>query len=519
MNTASVWANSEEGKAAREDIFELRGHTRQILAKWWLFILAGIVAGAIGYVTAESYIPRYKATAKVLVQAGGGSAPNDFESGRRTSPYYADLARTRTMFEAIAADLGTGTNAEDLEGVITVRVGRTFLEIAAEVDDPRVAAVMANTASETIIRELSRQQVDRLVELQSALDGLIGVDQAIVAPMQARDLQLLSIVESAYVPVAPENSPSDPALRAALFAVASTLALIIVLALKGMLRPTIFSESSAAGITGFTRLGSVPYERLKRGHSPDPFGVRASSDPILEATNLIQTQIEFGPGGAEPPKSIVITSSTVGEGKSTFASQLAQSYAMAGRKTVIVDADLRDPIQHRLFNVENHDDRGLSTALSGQVSAIESLIPTGITGLSLLPAGPGIDIPAYALQGRNFASIKAALNSYADVVIYDCPPVLQISDPLLVASGADLVIQVIEAGRTDRESVERTAELLVTAGATTYGVVVTKTRSGPLGYQRKKYGYPRNRDRASDHAPGNKATRTARALATRLAIW
>jgi capsular exopolysaccharide synthesis family protein len=183
----------------------------------------------------------------------------------------------------------------------------------------------------------------------------------------------------------------------------------------------------------------------------------------------------------QPTKSILVTSSTPSEGKSTTVANLGAVMAQAGLKTVIVDADLRRPIQHQLFEVPNLG--GLTDLLcSPDLEESSYLKKTKLENLYLIPSGVIPPNPSELLGSQRMAQLTIKLSELADVIIYDSPPALTVTDAVVLSNRVDGVVLVVEAGRTRRDAAQRAIASLQQAGANLLGGLLNRVSSKRGGY-------------------------------------
>lgn len=192
--------------------------------------------------------------------------------------------------------------------------------------------------------------------------------------------------------------------------------------------------------------------------------------PIAEAYRTLRTNLEFF-SLDHPLRSLVVTSAGPEEGKSTTLANLAVTAAETGRKIILVDCDLRRPRLHELFGVDNS--AGLTTMMVDE-NALKHppLQKTGVENLWLLPSGPQPPNPAELLASRRMAEIIEALVGQADMVLFDAPPVIAVTDAVVLASRVDGVLLVISAGSTKRDYVRQAKALLEKVNARVVGAVL-----------------------------------------------
>jgi capsular exopolysaccharide synthesis family protein len=197
---------------------------------------------------------------------------------------------------------------------------------------------------------------------------------------------------------------------------------------------------------------------------------------ISEAYRTLRTNLDFA-SLDQDLKTLVVTSAGIGEGKSTTLANLAVVSAQAGRKVILVDADLRRPSLSQIFGLNN--ETGLTTVMRDE-SALASmpLQDTGIEGMSVLTSGPLPPNPAELMGSRRMEEIVAALAEQADQVFFDTPPVVAVTDAAVLATKVDGVLLVVSAGKTRREYAQTAVQRLQQINARLVGTVLTNVQMG-----------------------------------------
>jgi capsular exopolysaccharide synthesis family protein len=212
-----------------------------------------------------------------------------------------------------------------------------------------------------------------------------------------------------------------------------------------------------------------------------------------EAYRGVRTALYFNTHG-EGHKVLQVTSPNPDDGKSTLAANLAVSIAQSGKRTLLIDADLRKPEMHRAFGLPG--DSGLVSLIAGEADPAEVIRPSAVPGLSVLPCGPVPPNPAELLTAPRFAELLALLREQYDFVLIDTPPLLAVTDPSVVAPRVDGVLLTIRLTKNGRPAAERAKEVLAALGATVLGVVINGADRGrgmdPYGYG---YTYGHNGER------------------------
>lgn len=193
--------------------------------------------------------------------------------------------------------------------------------------------------------------------------------------------------------------------------------------------------------------------------------------PISEVYRLLRTKIHFSSKDQEL-KTLMITSTQVGEGKTTTISNLAVTYAQEGKKVLLIDADMRKPSLHRVFSQSNH--HGLSTLLTGQTTVQDSVHETIVDHLWLIPSGPIPANPSELMDSVVMRGLLEQLKQEYDVILIDTPSVLSVSDSVILSSLCDGVVMIVAAGKVRKEHLKKAKEQLDHANARMLGIVINK---------------------------------------------
>ena len=184
-------------------------------------------------------------------------------------------------------------------------------------------------------------------------------------------------------------------------------------------------------------------------------------------------------------KVLLVTSPGVGEGKTTTVVNLAISTAREGKSVVVVDLDLRHPSLHRIFDIEGH--KGLTHLPTGEASLEEVLVSTAVEGLSVVPSGPIPSDPGAILRSPEVDLLIQDLKKRADLVILDSPPVLAVTDAVVLSSKADGALLVVGSFKANRLAVRHAAESLRQTDLPLVGTVINKV------YPPREYSYYRHK--------------------------
>lgn len=203
-----------------------------------------------------------------------------------------------------------------------------------------------------------------------------------------------------------------------------------------------------------------------------------------EAYRILRTSVLLSAAG-RPPKTILITSGQPGEGKTTTVVNTAISLAQMGASVLIIDCDLRRPTTHKVLGVEHA--QGLSTYLSRDVPLDELIQKLPIANLSLLPCGPIPPNPAELILSEKMKDMLRELAGRYDHILIDSPPLINVTDPVILSTMVDGVILVVHGGKSTRDVLQRARQELLTVGAKIFGVVLNNVDLRRDGYDNYYY--------------------------------
>lgn len=468
---------------------ELHHYLLNLRERWRSGLVAAlIVALAVAGLTALQ-APTYRATSQVFVQARTGNGVADLNSGASFASQqimsYAELATTPYVLDEVIDDLGLEITparlARDIQ--VSVEEGSFLLRISASADDPRLAARIADATA---------------ANLQEAVASL--------SPASTADSVELRIVAEAVVPAAP-SSPNI--VRNALLGVVLALLAGIATALvRSLLNTRVRTIADLQGSTDRIVLGAIPASR--GGEDASRVLVQNPYSVASEAYRELRTNLQFVKL-VENRRSVLVTSSLPGEGKSTATVNLAHVLAMSGARVLLVDADLRSPSVHRILGLEG--DAGLTTVLIGQAELEEVTQYAGLDGLDVITAGAIPPNPSELLGSPAMEEMLEEAARHYDVVLVDAPPLLAVTDAAALSQSVGGVLVVAQSERVRRAEFERALAKLETVDANVVGLVLNRVR-GASGSQ-YAYGSPEARAilaaeaESAEQAPGGVADATA----------
>jgi capsular exopolysaccharide synthesis family protein len=212
-----------------------------------------------------------------------------------------------------------------------------------------------------------------------------------------------------------------------------------------------------------------------------------SRSSAAEAYRGLRTSVLLSSAGG-PPKSVMFTSGQPGEGKTTTVINTAISLAQLGSSVLIIDADLRKPGTHKVFGIRHT--AGLSTYLSGENVAVEDVVhKLPVANLYLMPCGPIPPNPAELVSSDKMKEMLKMLGERFDHILVDSPPLMHVTDPVILSTLVDGVILVIHGGKSTRDVVRRSRIELSNVGAKVFGVVLNNLNLKREGYDDYYYSY------------------------------
>jgi non-specific protein-tyrosine kinase len=329
-----------------------------------------------------------------------------------------------------------------------------------------------------------------LAQYRSTYSNLVSSLQQIkLAEAQATDN--IVIAEPAQVPTRPIRPRTSTNTLLAI--IVGALAAVGIAFLIEYLDDTVKTPDDVDRVTGLSTLGAIARFRDTGGARQLITWLHAQA-PETEAYRVLRTNIQFS-SVDKPVRTLLVTSASPSEGKSTTAANLAAVMAQTGQKIVLVDTDLRRPVMHKVLGVPNST--GLTTALldASSFSLDGHLHPTQVENLSVLTSGPIPPNPSELLGSHRMGDLIEQLLQYADLVIFDSPPVLAVTDAAVLGRQVDGVLLVTDAGQTREQALIQATQELRKTGANLLGVALNRLDTRRGGYYYYYYYYYSDSDR------------------------
>lgn len=548
---------------------ELRRYWAMATRWLWLIALTTILAAGAAFFYSTMTKPVYQASTTLLVNLAstpGTVAYNDLMASQNIAQTYSQLVKTRPVLDEVVKSLNLPLTSAQLEGIISAQVVRNtqLIQLSVDYTNAEMARDIANKTAEVFIAQNAQLQSgraqssrDKLAELIAAVEGEIGrtnesisnlrsstnttpasEKEAQLAALQAelsryqseystllksfdemrlaesRSINTVAVAEPAIAPLAPIRP--RPQTDTLLGAIVGLMLGVGIAFLLEYLDDTVKSPEDVERVAGVATLAQV--RRFQRKGDDDGWDAglvakRNPKSPFVESYRVLRTNLQYSTVD-NPPRTLMVTSALAGEGKTTTAGNLAVIMAQAGKRVIIVDADLRRPALHKILGIQNSV--GLTSALvNGELSIAAVVQPTSIEGVQAVTSGPRPPYPAELLGSTRMGHVVSALAEMADVVILDTPPVLFATDACALSDRVDGVVVVTEAGKTRVDALAKAVEALMTVRQNVTGVVINKmSQSGHgyyPGYYRKGYyaGYygsdgEEKRNRSNGHSDKGK---------------
>ncbi len=494
-----------------------------LLWHWaWLLVLCAILAGGTAYFVSSYQTPVYQASTLVMIDA----APNTqavtyttLTTSEQLMGTYAKVLTTTPMLEGVAKRLGLPAFPESASITVQPINNTQLMTVQVQDTDPIRAALLANTLVQVFSDQIQadqrlryagsekgledqlaslKQQIqdttDRLAALNSATGSQAEQDQLQLALTQYRQsytsilqsyqqIKLAEAQSSSGIiqkdPAVPEAAPVKPrpVQNAILAALVGLMLAVGTVFLIEYLDDTIRDPEEITRRWGVPVLGTI----VNYKHDKDSLVTALQPrSPITEAFRSLRTNLQFN-DFASGAFSLLVVSPSPGDGKTTVAANLACVMAQMGRKVVAVDADLRRPRLHKLFQLTNRV--GLTNKLIHPAESFDGYLKqTETPNLQVMTSGNLPPNPAELLGSEKMAELTGQLAGMFDVTILDSPPILLVTDALALATRVNGVIVVVKPSITKRKNLKRVFEQFHQVRANILGVVFNDVKINSSHY-------------------------------------
>ena len=519
-----------------------------LLLQWaWLIILAAVLAGGAAYITSTLQDPVYQAKTKLLINEASSSTTSDYTAiltSERLARTYSELMTEEPILEAVIEELDldldqdpkAGNLLESLAEATEVQLIRDtqLIELSVENADPEHAALIANTIVAEFIKQNQALQSSRFAESKASLEAelariqgqihntLLTIDalgdtqadqqqrdrlEADVAQYRQTHAGLLQSYEqirvaeaqttSNVIQVKPASAPDKPIrprvlMNSALAAVVGGMLAVGAIFLAEALDDTLKNPDDIGRQLGLPILGTILKHEVQNGN---PVTIDEPRSPTSEAYRALRTNIRYASVDT-PIRSIVVTSPSSADGKSTIAMNLGVVLSQGGNRSILVDADMRRPTLHTRLKVPNRTGLSAFFVYKSLFRDIDDLpegtiLETQVEGLRVIPSGKIPPNPSELLSSARMSVIIERLKRDADFIIIDSPPVTAVTDSVVLAPRVDGVLLVIQPGYTRLAAAKHAVEQLRRVKANILGVVINNVEP-----KSSRYGYYYRYDRA-----------------------
>jgi succinoglycan biosynthesis transport protein ExoP len=486
----------------------------------WVVVLTVTIALLVTIIGTLMMVPRYvgSATLRIATTSTGTVIDQRYDTQYtdRLMNTYAKLATSEPVVQELARRLDTQKQMTvDVRRLMTgdiqveILANTELMKVSVEDDNPVVAAEAANTLAQVLIddyRANSSSSDTALQALRAQLDNVaksldqsrrtyeqlvaksptatdqidaaksaIDVNQQTYASLsndyqqamlsQARQANSISIIE----PATPPQSPSSP-IRELNLALGLIIGLVGGVGLSFLfenLDTTLFTVEQIEQLTHLTPLGQIPI--VKKQSSAAFFN---SSSPEEESIRRLSTNLLYY-YRSEVVRSLLVTSAQPTEGRSTIVTNLGRALALSGKKVLVVDADLRLPMLHRVLFLSNK--KGLTSVLKGESTLDGCVQESNIPGLSILTSGPLPNNPGELLGSVEMKSMVKELGQRYDLVLLDTSPLLPVTDAAILAPVVDGVMFVVACGQSRKTAVQAALQQLTKIKVRALAIVVNRT--------------------------------------------
>jgi polysaccharide biosynthesis transport protein len=442
----SIILKQEEGvNQAEMSVEALRSRLEQIRKLKGEELMRMLATLSIEDPTIQKILPNYQeaiAQDAFLLNSGLGENHPKVKALRASKAVYAKQLeeQVESIRSALEKNLKSAQNTRE-------QMDKRLVEVNSR-------QLATKTLSANYVRAKNAYIKERLL-----LDGI-----RMRAQTQTMELAMPRIAVSVKQVAEPPNFPARPRVVLNL-ALGALVGLMIGLGLAFFIEyldTSVKTMEDVENLLGLPVLAIIP-KNIRLLHR------EAGDTPDAEAYRILRTNIEFNRKNPEA-NTISLVSGGPGEGKSTTIANLAFVCAQGGYSTLIVDADLRRPVQHEFFGVSNT--AGLTSYLATGMPLEKVILPTAVKNLSILPSGV---LPADAvgiLNSQRMSDAIAELKSRYDLIFFDSPPMLGVSDASVLASEVDETIIVVQHRRFPRAMLTRVKQAIISVGGTLLGVVL-----------------------------------------------
>ena len=442
-------------------------------------ILIILIFMCLGYIYTTNYVtPMYSASTTLVLTSSNNKnnttnsiTTTDIVVNSKLVDTYSELIKSKNVLEEVISNLGMNIKVERLKNSITVSSleDTELIEIKVKNIEPENSAKIANEVAKVFIKRIT----------------------------EFYNINNVQIVDEAQIPTSPSNINHKKDIL--MFGLIGALISVAYVVIANMLDTTIKSADELDKMFKLPILASIPVygntKKLKNTDRTKELIVdRDPKSPVSEVFRTLRANIQFMNAKNES-KVVLVTSTLPGEGKSWISSNLAATFAQAGKVVLLIDADMRKGRQYNIFNTSPKP--GLSNYLSGigsslndenEINNIENYIQeTEVENLYMIPAGDVPPNPSELLISKKMSLVIEELKDKCDIIIIDGTPCELVTDSVVLTRLADITIMVTAYKQTKKENLKKVIGNIKNIGGKNIGIILNKIHISEKKYEERYY--------------------------------
>ncbi len=492
-----------------EDFIDLRVLV-QVVRRWWLLLLLGpVIGGVVGLGVSLGFSEAPAVSEPVGVARQYEASTVVAVEGTSILRGVPDLVATKPVLEDAINDLGRSITVAQLRGSLSAEIinGSALVRITAVDSDPDLAVNIADAVAQSLVdhivayqeprialaqeeltRRLARLDLDS-IDGQALADAMVVLGQVIRRPVIVTPAELVNgSAEELVAPLVPSGGAT--VIRNLLIGifVGVVLSVLVVFLMEYFQNPIRTADQFESKF-GLTRMGTLPKRPKRRNQSLSLPVADESTPEALETIRQLATSVAFTIEERHID-TVAIASPETRDGRSSLTANLGVALAGSWKNVVLVDADLRCPTLHNYFNADNTT--GLSDFLANPDLEVEQILQdTRYNRLKIIPSGPLSTNPVELLSSPRMRWLLEQLKETTDVVLLDTPPLLAVTDGVVVSNQVGGVILLVNGPNNGNDHMKAAVANLERAGTPILGYVWNAMTTGIAGKSPQPYQYYR----------------------------
>ena len=487
--------------------YTIKDIVKLLMSKIWLILLFMILGGIAAFGMSKFMLPlMYESHITMYVQSYQGvsetaSNVNNISNSKQLVNTYMEVLKDDAVMTSVGEILSKNYSYSTLSECFAVSNGKV---------SPASIRSTLNITSVVDTSAVKVSSVTRNPEISAAVCNYL----TLVAPryvQQAVGVGSINTIDKAKVytsPVAPKVMKNT-----ILGAAAAFLIIVLIIFLIDFFDNTVKETDKITKKYGKAIMGEIQQFSEARKHKGRPKSAQADGRALITDQNIpfnvaesyksIRTNVMFAMGTSDK-KIVAISSPNPGDGKSTSAANIAIAFAQTNSKVLLIDADMRKPVQHRVFKVKNSE--GLSTLIIKKSTPARSIKENVMKNLDLLPSGPTPPNPSELLASEQFASLLEQFSIMYDYIIIDTPPLNVVSDAMVMNESINGILLVFKHGQTTYDDIDNCMKQMELTHTNLIGFLmneVAQKRYSSYYSKYKDYGYGQEEKDARKGVKGN----------------